>query len=263
MTTLTAHPTSAGPRARKAASFGPLLRTEGRLFLRSAGSVLWSALIPLAALIALGAIPATRQPSKALHGISYLDAYLPILMMFALCMAAVNLLPPNLAMYREQGVLRRMSTTPVRPSRLLAAQVAIYLGLAVVVSAVMLIVTVAGYGVRLPHQIPGFVLSLLLVAAAVTSIGCLIAALAPNAKAANALSLVTFFPLMFFAGLWIPRASMAPVLRHISDWTPLGAGVRGVQAAIAGHFPPVQALLALVAYTVIVGAIAVRTFRWE
>jgi ABC-2 type transport system permease protein len=49
----------------------------------------------------------------------------------------------------------------------------------------------------------------------------------------------------------------------VSDWTPLGAGVRGVQAAIAGHFPPVQALLALIAYALVVGAIAVRTFRWE
>jgi ABC-2 type transport system permease protein len=263
MTTLTALPTPTGSRPHRAAPFLPLLRAEGRLFLRSAGSVLWTALIPLVALIVVGAIPAARQPAKALHGMSYLDAYLPILMMFALCMAAVNLLPPNLALYREQGILRRMSTTPVRPSRLLAAQVTIYVGLAILISVVMLLVAVTGYGVRLPHQILGLVVSLLLGAAAVTSIGCVLAALAPSAKAANAFSLVTFFPLMFFAGLWIPRATMSPVLRHVSDWTPLGAGVRGVQAAIAGHFPPVQALLALVAYTVVLGAIAVRSFRWE
>ncbi len=260
MSTLTA-PRPVRPPYRT--PFGPLLRVEATLFLRSAGSVVWSALLPLIALVVVGAIPASRKPSADLHGISYLAAYLPILMMFALCMAAVNLLPPSLAAYREQGVLRRMATTPVRPFRLLAAQVTIYLGLALLVSVLMLVIAVAGYGVTLPRQLPGFVLSLVLVAAAVTSIGALIAALAPTAKAANALSAMAFFPLMFFAGLWIPRASMAPVLRHISDWTPLGAGVRGVQASLAGHFPPVQALVALIGYAVVLGAIAVRTFRWQ
>ena len=87
--------------------FRPLLRTEAVLFLRSAGSVLWTAILPLVALVVIGNIHAIRQPAKELHGISYLDAYLPILMIFSLCMATVNLLPPTLAAYREKGILRR------------------------------------------------------------------------------------------------------------------------------------------------------------
>jgi ABC-2 type transport system permease protein len=256
MTTLVASRRTAGPYQR-------LLWSELLLFARSAGAVLWTALAPLVALVIVGNIAALRRPSQNLHGISYLTAYLPILMMFSLCMSTVNLLPPTLAYYREKGVLRRLSTTPVPPSRLLGAQAAIYLGLAAAVSIVMLVVSVLFFGVATPKQLPGFVLGLCLVGAVTTSIGLLIAAVAPSSKAANAMSMAAFFPLMFLAGLWVPRAVMPHLLRTLSDWSPLGAGVRAVQDPIAGHFPPAQSLLVLVGYLVVCSALAARTFRWE
>jgi ABC-2 type transport system permease protein len=243
--------------------FGRLARAEIVLFARSAGSVLWTALAPVAALIVLGSVPAIRQPTKVLHGISYLDAYLPILMMFSLCMSTVNILPPTLATYREKGILRRLSTTPVPPARLLAAQAAIYLGMALVVSVILLAVAVGAYDVTLPHQLPGFVVSLLLVAAATTGIGLLVAALAPSGKAANAISMALFFPMMFLAGLWVPRAQMPDLLRTVSDYSPLGAGVQAIQSSIAGHWPGTQSLAVLVGYALVFCTLAVRTFRWE
>lgn len=243
--------------------FRVLLRSEATLYVRSLGSVIWTAVAPIAALIALGTIPGATEPAKTLHGISYLDAYLPILMMFSLCMSTVNLMPPTLAAYRERGVLRRMSTTPVPPSRLLGAQATLYLGTACVTSIVLLVVAVGAYDVSLPGQFAGFLLSLALVAAACTGLGLLVAGLSPSAKAANAIALALFFPLMFLAGLWVPRAQMPSALRTISDWSPLGAGVHAVQSTIADHWPPVQSLLALAAYAVVLVAVAVRTFRWE
>ncbi len=94
-------------------------------------------------------------------------------------------------------------------------------------------------------------------------IGMLITAVAPTEKTANAIGLAAFFPLMFFAGLWIPRASMDSVLRTISDYSPLGAGVRALQASTDGHWPPAAALLVLAGYAIVCGAAAARLFRWE
>lgn len=259
MTTLAIRP-STGVRRRV---FPELLRSELLLFARSAGAVLWSAFLPVLALVVVGNIAALRKPSADLHGISYLAAYLPILMIFSLCMSTVNLMPPTLSGYREKGVLRRLSTTPVSPVRLLAAQGIIYVGVAIVVAVVMLTLAVGFFGVPMPHQLPGFVLALLLVGAAATGIGLLIAALAKTAKAANAASAACFFPLMFLAGLWVPRAEMPHLLRTVSDLSPLGAGVRAVQDAIAGQFPTAQSLLVLVAYTAVCGFAAARAFRWE
>jgi ABC-2 type transport system permease protein len=249
--------------AARRRGFVPLLHSEALLLVRSAGSVVWTAVIPIVALVVIGNIAAVRRPAKELHGISYLTAYLPILMIFSLCMATVNLLPPTLAAYREKGILRRLSTTPVPPSRLLAAQATLYLGLAVVVSVAMLVIATAAYGVRMPHQPVGYVVALLLTGAATTGIGLVIASVAATGKAANALSTAAFFPLMFLAGLWVPQAEMPHLLRTISQWSPLGAGVHAVQQSIAGHWPATSSLLALVAYVVVCGVAAGRLFRWE
>lgn len=254
-------PSPVAPAGRRS-PFWLLVRIEGLLFLRSAGSVLWAALVPVVAVVVLGVVPATRHAQPSFGGLSPLQVYVPILMMYVFVMTAVNLLPAVLTGYREKGVLRRLSTTPVPPTRLLGAQAVIYLGLGVLIDLVILLVAAVA-GAPAPHRFDGFVLSLLLVAAATLGIGMLITAVAANERVANALGLAVFFPLMFFAGLWIPRSTMNPVLRTISDYSPLGAGVRAVQASIDGHWPPAAALLVLAGYAVVCGAAAARLFRWE
>jgi ABC-2 type transport system permease protein len=243
--------------------FAQLLRTEAKLFFRAPASVFWGALLPLAALVVLGVLPATSRDTKLLHGISYLDAYLPILMTFSLCMCAVNFLPAVLVTYREQGILRRLSTTPVSPARMLGAQLVIYLGVGLAVGAVLAVVGFVGFGVGEPRQLPGFVLSVVLIATATLGIGLVVAAIAPNSRIANAAGAVLFFPLMFLAGLWVPRTQMPTVLRQVSDYSPLGAGVHALQSSIAGHWPPSRSLLVLLAYALVTVAAAGRWFRWE
>src|SRR5439155_367738 len=78
--------------------------------------------VPLALLVIFGSIPATTRPAKALGGISFFNLYVPTLLVFVLIAVGLAGLPQQLATYRQQGVLRRMSTTPVSPSWLLAAQ---------------------------------------------------------------------------------------------------------------------------------------------
>jgi ABC-2 type transport system permease protein len=72
-----------------------------------------------------------------------------------------------------------------------------------------------------------------------------------------------FLSMMFFAGLWIPRPVMAPVLRTISDYSPLGAAVAALQSGWEGTFPGGRPLLLLGAYALLAAIGAVRTFRWE
>jgi len=69
--------------------------------------------------------------------------------------------------------------------------------------------------------------------------------------------------LMFFAGLFFPRAEMPKALLDISNLTPLGAAVQAIQSAMMNGFPPISPLLVLPAYAVVFGALAVRFFRWE
>jgi len=119
------------------------------------------------------------------------------------------------------------------------------------------------YHVAAPAQLGGFVLSALLATAALFAIGLLIAAVAANPAVTAVLGTLLFYALMFFAGLYVPRQSMSVLMRHISDYTPLGAGVHAMLSSMQGSFPPAQPLLVMAAWAVLFGLAAVKLFRWE
>jgi ABC-2 type transport system permease protein len=119
------------------------------------------------------------------------------------------------------------------------------------------------FDVALPRQVVGYIAALLLAAASLFALGLLVAALAPSAKTATAVGMILYLPVMFFAGLWLPRAAMAETTRHISDFTPLGAGVQALQDATNGAWPQPLHLAVMAAYVVVFSVTAARFFRWE
>jgi ABC-2 type transport system permease protein len=86
---------------------------------------------------------------------------------------------------------------------------------------------------------------------------------ARTANGASIIGRLAFFPLIFFAGLWLPRELMPGVLQGISDYTPLGAAVNAIQDSMSSGFPAAAPLLVLTAYAVAAGFLARRYFRWE
>jgi ABC-2 type transport system permease protein len=214
-------------------------------------------------LVILGSIPGANKPVTSLGGLTFFSVYFPVLIAWVLGMLALLSLPGHLADYRQQGILRRMSTTPVPPAWMLAAQVIINLALAVVALAILVVAGMAGFGLGAPREPGGFTLALLLALAAMFAIGLWIAAIARSVNVAILIGNLLLYPMLFFAGLYIPRQSMAPVLRDIGDWTPLGASAQALQDSMRGAFPTAQSLLVLAAWAVLFGVLAVRLFRWE
>jgi ABC-2 type transport system permease protein len=254
----------AAPGRVPAAALRKLTETEFRLFLRDRIGPVWAVVFPVVLLIIFGSIPGFKKPvSPSLPGVSILDAYVPILIAFVLAMLALNVLPPVLAGYREKGILRRLATTPVGPSRVLGAQIFISLSVTIVTLILLLAVARIAYHVPLPRQAGGFALAAVLAFAALLSLGLLISAVANSGRVANGVGAILFFPLMFFAGLWLPIASMPKVLQHISHGTPLGAAVQALQDSWQGQFPHALQLGTLAGYVVVLGIAAIRLFRWE
>ncbi len=240
-----------------------LTLVELKLSVRERIGPIWGVGFPLLLLVIFGSIPSFKKPNPDFGGLTELDIYLPVLVAFVLAMLALNALPAVLAGYRETGVLRRLQTTPVGPSRVLVAQLVVNLLTAAVTVALLLGVARLGYGVILPRQLTGFIVATVFAAAALMAIGLFIAALAPTGKAAQAIGTILFFPMMFFAGLWLPIAQMPSVLRHISHGTPLGAGVQALQDAAAGQWPHPLQLGTMAAYAVVFGVAAARLFQWD
>ena len=72
------------------------------------------------------------EPDPALGGLRFIDVFVPSLVVITVGTLGIQTLPIRLATYREKGVLRRLSTTPAHPLRLLVAQLVIYAVTAVI-----------------------------------------------------------------------------------------------------------------------------------
>ncbi|MFE2419462.1 ABC transporter permease [Streptomyces hokutonensis] len=240
-----------------------VLRTELRLFRREPGALFWILAFPTLLLVILGSIPGFRHHEADLGGLRTIDVYVPVTVLLGMIVGALQSMPQTLTGYRERGILRRMSATPVRPSALLSAQMVVY-GTAALASALCaLIVGRLAFDVRLPKQAFGYLLALLLAVLAALALGAVVSALSRTTKIAGAIGSAVFFPMMFCAGVWIPVNSMPDVMARIVGYTPFGAAAEALNRAAAGHWPGWTHLGVLVAWTVLLTAGASRWFRWE
>ena len=240
-----------------------LTATETKLFFREPMTWIFALAVPPLLLVVFGAIPPFLEPDPELGGLRVIDLYAPILVAVGISILAVYSLPLQFATYRQAGILRRMRTTPVSPGSLLGALLLLFAVLSLATVVIVLAIGRLVFSVDLPGNAAAYVVSTVLTALALLAVGLLIAALAPSGSSASAVGLVLFFPLAFFAGLWIPRESMSGILRTISDFTPIGAGVQALQDAAAGHWPSLFHLAVLVVWSIVAGGLAARFFRWE
>ncbi|GGW67592.1 ABC transporter permease [Streptomyces caelestis] len=240
-----------------------VLQSEVRLFRREPGSLFWVLGFPTLLLVILGSIPSFREADPAFGGLRPVDGYVPVSVLLGLIMAGVQAMPQTLTGYRERGILRRMSTTPVRPAALLSAQMLLYGGAALVSALLALTVGRLAFGVRLPEQVFGYVLALFLAVLAALALGSVISALSRSTKIAGAIGSAVFFPAMFSAGVWMPVQTMPDVLARSVGFTPFGAAAEALNEAAAGDWPGWGHLGVLVAWTVLLTAGASRWFRWE
>jgi ABC-2 type transport system permease protein len=250
------------PAGTPRAAFGMIVLNESRIARRLPLGLLVGVVLPTVLLVVIGGVRRNREHLQALGGLTTFTVYVPVFLVMVIAALAFYGLPIPLAIYRDQGILRRLSVTPVPPAWVLAAQLVLNAGFAVLELTLLLAVAMLGFGVAAPKSAGGLVLGLSLSIAGVFAIGLWVSAIA-RPRTAGILAALCFFPLMFFAGLFLPRAEMPGPLLEISNLSPLGAAVQATQSALLDGFPPIAPLLVLPAYAVIFGALAVRFFRWE
>lgn len=247
---------------RSGVRFAELLKVQARLALREPYGLLGGIALPVVLLAVFGFIGRQVPGNVGDTGLTIIDLWTPTILVFAFVYIAVSL-PTTLVRDREIGWLRRVSTTPLHPSMLLAAQLIIDLVLA---AAAVLIIIPGGalvFGASLHVQILPFVISLLLSIAEIFALGLMLVALLPSQAVASAVSGGVIFVLMFLSGLWVQPALVGDPLRTIMYYSPSGAAARALLDAVFTSSPSYAALLTMAIYTVMFGFIAIRSFRWE
>jgi len=174
-TALIARP--AAPRA----AFGQMVRNQARLTRRQPAGLIAGIGFSMGLLILFGELPQYRQSPGGLGGLTQFDAYIPILIALAIGTIALLYLPGPLVTYREQGILRRLSTTPVPASWVLAAQLVVQACIMAIAVLLILFVSTVFYGASTPRNPGGLILALVLSIAAMFTLGLSIAAVARTA----------------------------------------------------------------------------------
>lgn len=267
MSTTTRRDTTSPVRSARGRSIAVLVRvavSELRLLLRDPVNVGFSLFFPALLLTALGLLyPGFTEPSPDFGGLRAVDAYGPIAAVLSLLMLSFTTLPTAVTTYRERGILRRLSLTPLGPGRLLAAVLLVDLVVGVAGITLVLGVGKALFAMALPRSPVWFVGVLLLGATALLSFGLLIAAVSPRASVAVGLGQLTFFPAMFLSGVWFPREAMSGLILTFSDASPMGAFVQSLGDSWRGDVPRMQDLAVMTVWAVVASLIAKRFFRWE
>jgi ABC-2 type transport system permease protein len=247
---------------RSGVRFAELLKVQVKLALREPYALLGGIGLPVVLLAVFGLIGQAVPGNVGDTGLTIIDLWIPTILVLAVLYIAISL-PNTLVRDREIGWLRRVSTTPLHPSMLLAAQLVINLVLA---AAAVLIIILGGtlvFGASLHVQILPLVVSLLLTTAEIFALGLMLVALLPTQTVARTVAGVVTFALMFLSGLWVNPAQVGDPLQTIMYYSPSGAAARALLDAIFHGSLSYAALLTMAVYTVIFGFIAIRYFRWE
>jgi len=170
-----------------------------------------------------------------------------------------------MATYRENGVLRRLRTTPVSPLVVMAAQVIVVfamtsLGMLLLVTARKLVYHVRFEGNAF-NMLGGFILSSL----SFFGIGFILAGIMPTARTAQIVAMVLLYPMLILSGAAWPREPMPATIQKVSVFVSLTYVVNLLRGLWTGqpwekHLLDVGTLAGMLLLGVIVSA---KTFRWE
>jgi ABC-2 type transport system permease protein len=240
-----------------------VLKSEARLLRRELGGLFWMVGFPSLLVTILDLIPSFRVVEDAFGGRRLIDLYVPVAVLSAIIVTGAQVMPPVITGYRERGILRRMSVTPIRPLSVLTAQIVLHAAAALGSAVLVLTVGRLAYKVALPGQLLGYVVALLLAILSALALGATISAVSRTTKISSAIGSIVFFPMMFTAGVWAPVQVMPDTLQRIVQLTPFGAASQALDQAAAGHWPDWSHLGVTALWAAALVGVAARWFKWE
>ncbi len=243
-------------------AFSKLTWVELKLFTREPFAVIFTFAFPLIVLIVL--INSFQPEPGGFGGFGeadpsdyYLASYVGVVI------AAVGLiaLPVHIATYRERGILRRFRASSLAAWTIVGAQAVVGLLMAIASSVALILFGWIVYDAELPDS-PGLTaVGFLVGTVTFLALGVVLGLITRNARAAQAVGMMLFFPMFLMSGAGPPRDTMTGGMRAVSDVLPLTWVVSSLQDPWLGNgldwIYPAILLVLFVAAT----AISIRLFR--
>jgi ABC-2 type transport system permease protein len=237
---------------------------ETKLFLREPVGAFFTLVFPLMMLFLFGSIYG-NEPTPMFGGLGTIDISIPAYTAMIIGTTGLMAITITMATYRENGILRRLRTTPVSPLVVMVTQVIVVFAMT---ALGMLLLIVAGrlvYHVRFVGNafsvLAGFTLSSL----SFFGLGFILAGLMPTARSAQVVGMVLLYPMLFLSGAGFPRELLPDAIKRVSAFLPLTYVVNLLRGLWIGdpwsqHATDVFVLVAMLVAGVLISS---RTFRWE
>lgn len=168
--------------------------------------------------------------------------------------------------YREKLVLKRVLTTPVRPSAFFTGLIARFTVINLLQVAIIFAIATLVFGARTGGSVAGLFLLAAVGSVAFLGMGFAISAVSRTAEAASNLGSLFNFPMMFLSGTFWPREmipdSFQPLISAL-PLTPLVEAMRGVGARGEPLTDFIPGLLYLLGWGAAGFLVSARSFRVE
>src|SRR4051794_36776677 len=196
-----------------------------RLHFRNTMALIYGYLFPLIFLLAFWVLYRHEKVPLSRH----LGELLTVSVLGGACFG----LPTTMVSERERGVWRRYRLAPVSTLTLVSGTVAARYCLLVVAGLLQLLLAM-GIGMPLPKHPVALGIAFTCVAIAFIGLGLVIAMLADNVPAVQALGQCIFLPMLIVGGVAVPLASLPDWAQRLSTFFPGRYAVDTLQATVTG-----------------------------
>ncbi len=172
----------------------------------------------------------------------------------------------GLLLMRRQGLWLRLRAAPLSRTQLLGSHVASAALISLGVFAVVYLVAITVFGVRVLGHPLGFAAVLLGFALFTASFGLMIAAVGGSPEATRGLAILVTLLLVMLGGAWIPAFLFPTWLQSLVAWVPTYWAIEGLAGTTWRGWGLAQALRPaglLLAASAVMLLLAVWRFRWE
>lgn len=247
---------------------GRQIHYQNRIFTRVPVAAFFTLAFPLMFLLLFGAILDDVGIGDG-QKVTAAQFYAPSLAVFTAASATYTNIGISTAIARDEGILRRIRSTPVAPWVYLGGVVGSGVVIAIFGVAIMLAVGIGVYGVEVESaRILPAAVTFVVGVASFAMLGLALAALAPSGQSSPALANATILPMAFVSDIFLPLGDEPPRWLDLAgDLLPLKAFAEGFFAAFDPYRPDSAwepFLLARIGVWGVVGAlVAIRWFHWE
>lgn len=209
---------------------------------------------------------AFRRQAVATSEVPYLEWLFPGILGMNIMFSALFGVGYVVVRYRKNGVLKRLSVTPVKPHEFLSAQILSRMFVLLATTAIVFVGSVVLYGFKCRGSYGALLLVFALGGFSMISLGLLVAARSASEEFAGGVLNVISWPMMFLSEVWFSLEGARPWVQKLSLVFPLTHMIDAARrimndgAGVADIRYPILAMAAMSAFFLVAGS---ALFKWQ